>query len=283
MPYVNKELSQENLESRIAYGRRHLHKKVGGFWEFVNFTDEFHVDPTELGREHTLREEGTRLNEENIQQRPKLEGTKFHVAGWITYHNRIKNLIFYNEALPKKQQPRRPPKPWRRPNWSNQRWQEALDKWEASLPPKEEVIPKGNSMTQEYYCEHILPYYIDVINQARLQNSKHRGYSLVEDGDPSYGMRKAGLAAKMRIEAWITNIEHPSNSPDLNPIEGIWLYIKGKLRNEVWNSMDELKALIQRLWDEMDQEEVRSRIREMPGRCRRLVESGGLPIKSELW
>ena len=88
----------------------------------MNFTDEFHVDPTELGREHTLREEGTRLNKENIQRRLKLEGTKFHVASWITYHNRIKNLIFYNEALPKKQQPRRPSKPWRRPNWSNQRW-----------------------------------------------------------------------------------------------------------------------------------------------------------------
>ena len=60
-------------------------------------------------------------------------------------------------------------------------------------------------------------------------------------------MRKAGLVAKMRKEAWITNIEHPSNSPDLNSIEGIWLYIKGKLRKEVWSTMDELKALIQRL------------------------------------
>ena len=249
----------------------------------MKFTDEFHVDPAELGREHILREEGTRLNEENIQQRPKLKGTKFHVAGWVTYYDRIKKLIFYNEALPKEQQPRRSPKPWRRPNWSDARWQQALDKWEASLPPKEEVIPKGNSMTQEYYCEHILPHYINAINEARLESSKHRGISLVEDGDPSHGMRKAGLAAKMRKEAWITNIEHPSNSPDLNPIEGIWLYIKGKLRKEVWNTMDELKALIQKLWDDMDQEEIRSRIREMPDRCRRLIESGGQPIKSELW
>ena len=47
----------------------------------MKFTNEFHVDLAELGREHILREEGTRLNEENIQQRPKLEGTKFHVAG----------------------------------------------------------------------------------------------------------------------------------------------------------------------------------------------------------
>ena len=47
--------------------------------------------------------------------------------------------------------------------------------------------------------------------------------------------------------------------------------------------MDELKALIQKLWDDMDQEEIRSRIREMPDRYRRLIESGGQPIKSELW
>ena len=260
MLYMNKELSQKNLESHIVYGRRHLYKKVGDFQEFVNFTNEFHVDPTELGHEHTLREERTRLNKENIQQRLKLKRTKFHIASQITYHNRIKNLIFYNEALPKKQQPRRPSKPQQCPNWSNQHWQEALNKWEVSLPPKEEVIPKGNSITQEYYYKHILPYYIDVINQARLQNSKHCSYSLVENGDPSHSMRKASLAAKMRIEVQITNIEHPSNSPNLNSIKGIQLYIKRKLRNEVQNSMDKLKALIQRLQDEINQEEVRSRI-----------------------
>ena len=33
----------------------------------MNFTNEFHVDPTELECEHTLREEETRLNKENIQ------------------------------------------------------------------------------------------------------------------------------------------------------------------------------------------------------------------------
>ena len=43
----------------------------------------------------------------------------------------------------------------------------------------------------------------------------------MKDGDPSHGMRKASLVAKIRKEAWITNIEHLSNSPNLNPIEGI--------------------------------------------------------------
>ena len=47
----------------------------------MNFTNKFHVDPTKLEREHTLREERTRLNKENIQQRSKLKRIKFHVAG----------------------------------------------------------------------------------------------------------------------------------------------------------------------------------------------------------
>ena len=76
-------------------------------------------------------------------------------------------------------------------------------------------------MTQEYYVKHVQPHYIKAINAFRLQNSNYRGYYLVEDGDPSHGMRKLGLAAQQRTLNWITNIEHPSNSPDLNPIEGI--------------------------------------------------------------
>ena len=66
MPYMNKELSQENLKSRIIYGRRYLYKKIRGFQKFVNFTDKFHIDSTELEYEYTLREEGTRLNKKNI-------------------------------------------------------------------------------------------------------------------------------------------------------------------------------------------------------------------------
>ena len=31
MLYVNKKLSSENLKSQVAYGKRHMHKKVGGF------------------------------------------------------------------------------------------------------------------------------------------------------------------------------------------------------------------------------------------------------------
>ncbi|KAI4264580.1 MAG: hypothetical protein L6R35_007294 [Caloplaca aegaea] len=199
-----------------------------------------------MAQGHILREEGTRLDVENIQQRPKLKGVTLHVAGWVTWDYRIEKLIFYNEKsdLPRDQQPHPNYKPWKRPSWTEERYQQAIEDWEASKPPKEHVEAKGNSMNQEYYVKHVQPHYIKAINAFRLQNSKHRGFYLVEDGDPSHGMRKRGPAQRARDDNWITNIEHPSNSPDLNPIEGIWLILKERVRKRTWQSIVELKRIV---------------------------------------
>ena len=68
-----------------------------------------------------------------------------------------------------------------------------------------------------------------------------------------------------------------------NSSEGIWLILKERVRKHAWNSLRELKAIIQQVWAEIDQDEIRRRIDEMPWRCKQLIETGGLPIKSELW
>jgi hypothetical protein len=113
MPYVNKELKGYHLQNRVNYGKRHLGKTVNQFWRFVRFTDEFHIDLAAMGQGFILREQGTRYNAENIQQRPKLEGNKIHCAGWVTYDSKIKKLIFYNEQEEYEQQPPPPRKPRR--------------------------------------------------------------------------------------------------------------------------------------------------------------------------
>jgi hypothetical protein len=82
-------------------------------------------------------------------------------------------------------------------------------------------------MTQKYYTERLLPVYIEAIQKARLQDPGP--WLLQEDGDPSHGMRKQGLAHKLKQENWITNLKHPAQSPDLNPIEAIWNIIKQRL------------------------------------------------------
>jgi transposase len=96
-------------------------------------------------------------------------------------------------------------------------------------------------------------------------------------------MRKEGLAYKLKEENWIVNLKHPAQSPDLNPIEAIWNIIKQRLRRRIFYLDEEIKEALQEEWSKIIMTEVRKRISQMPGRCKRLIKNGGKPIKTALW
>jgi hypothetical protein len=106
---------------------------------------------------------------------------------------------------------------------------------------------------------------------------------LQEDNDPSHGTKKTGLAIFLKEANWIDSFVHPPQSPDLNPVEGIWNLLKQRACRRRWHSLDELKEILQDEWSKITMEEVRARIAEMPQRCQDLIKSGGGPIKSSLW
>ena len=114
MRYTRKRISQKNRHKRVEYAKEHEHKTVDGFWQFVYFTDEFHVDPSSIGAGYVLREEGTAEDSENIQERPAKEGNKLHVAGWVNWSNKCEQLEFYHDEEDTTVQPKRPRKPRRR-------------------------------------------------------------------------------------------------------------------------------------------------------------------------
>ena len=96
------------------------------------------------------------------------------------------------------------------------------------MPPPPTVQPKGNSMTQRYYSDNLLPVYLDAINHARLIHG--HDFFLVEDGDPSHGMKKRGVAQRKREAYKVENLVHPPSSPDLNPSEAAWNIFKQRIR-----------------------------------------------------
>ena len=151
-------------------------------------------------------------------------------------------------------------------------------------------------MTQKYYTERLLPTYVTAVQQVRLNDhsspSGTSNWMLQEDGDPSHGHKVQGLATTYREAHWVPLLNHPPpppppppppSSPDLNPQEGCWNILKQRVRRRGYNSLEELKLAIQTEWSAITMEEVRTRIAELPYRCRMLVETGGQAIRSARW
>ena len=82
--------------------------------------------------------------------------------------------------------------------------------------------------------------------------------------------------------------DHPPQSPDLNPIEGIWLLLKERLKQLYKDQLNEMtywefKRAVQRCWSLIELQEIRERIDEMPERCKQLIQQGGARIKGSKW
>jgi transposase len=281
MAYIGKDLSEKNLKERVEYGTEHLDDDIDGFWQYIIFSDEAHYDPSSIVQNEVLREEGHRYDPPNIQQRGGKTGVALYFAAWINWHAKAEQLEFYNDENTYTEKPKRPPKPRKTMYESLEDYNTRVLQWEAAKPHDKDVKPKGNAMTQLYYIKRLLPSYITAIQKLRVYGPGNPGNWLFqEDGDPSHGMRKPGLARKLKDSNWIANLKHPAQSPDLNPKEGIWNIIKQRTRRRIYHSTEELKAILQEEWSKVTMEEIRERIADMPRRCRLLVETGGAPIKS---
>jgi hypothetical protein len=66
-------------------------------------------------------------------------------------------------------------------------------------------------------------------------------------------------------------------------MEAIWNILKQRIQQRVFHTIEELKEVLQDEWSKISIEEVRARIKDMPRRCKSLVETGGLAIKTALW
>ena len=98
---------------------------------------------------------------------------------------------------------------------------------------------------QKYYIERLLLVYINVIQKARVYEAKELEVSqsrefveqqLQEDNNRSYSHKHSSKLAKehlprslatiLKEDNWISTLNHPPQSPDLNPIEGIQCILK---------------------------------------------------------
>jgi transposase len=76
-------------------------------------------------------------------------------------------------------------------------------------------------------------------------------------------------------------IKWPGNSPDLNPIENVWSWMKQKLRDSSAKNLDEWRREILELWNlRMDDiQYLKSLVKSMPRRLQEVIDREGWTTK----
>lgn len=72
----------------------------------------------------------------------------------------------------------------------------------------------------------------------------------------------------------------PPQSPDLNPIENVWLGLTNHVKRRIFNipTIDDLKQELC-AWNNLSKSYLRSLYSSLPIRCRRVIESKGFITK----
>jgi len=85
------------------------------------------------------------------------------------------------------------------------------------------------------------------------------------------------VCISMKQELGMICHQHPPNSPDLNPIEHIWAYIKDVLKWEYPHvtSKEEIKWIVLKIWNEFEDGQWNYLIKSMIDRIEAVIEAKG--------
>jgi hypothetical protein len=73
-------------------------KSIKDFWDQIAFKDEAYIDLNSLAQGYIF-EHKKRYNNKNLKQRPPKEDITFYMPGWVLWHIKAENLVFYNNVL----------------------------------------------------------------------------------------------------------------------------------------------------------------------------------------
>jgi len=121
------------------------------------------------------------------------------------------------------------------------------------------------------YGEILRQYIPEIITQRNIRHP-----ILQEDNSAVHRSRHA---TEVKAGLGIETLEWPSYSPDLNPTEGIWAYLKDRVRRRLPQSLVGLEAICLQEWRRIPLVVIENTIRSLPQRLVALAGAGGTYIK----
>ena len=126
-------------------------------------------------------------------------------------------------------------------------------------------IPKKVTMRGDSYLRvldhHMLPFW-------NIRRCNH----FMQDSDPVHRPR---VVKKWLKDNHVPVLECPRNSPDLNPIENAWNYMKNKVQEAHSNNIQTLKEVLMKLWVPIYAEYFRKFVESMPNILHNVIKAKG--------
>jgi transposase len=120
--------------------------------------------------------------------------------------------------------------------------------------------------------------FVDLVYDKELETYyfSHRDQAapiLMEDGAP---IHRAATSRLWREQRGMEKLQWPAQSPDLNPIENLWMHGKDEVQNKVRpNNKEEMWQAVKQAWDAVSQERIAKLVRSMPDRIRAVIKAEG--------
>jgi DDE superfamily endonuclease len=129
------------------------------------------------------------------------------------------------------------------------------------------------SISSTSYREHVVPLVYNLIQQHVQETGEE--LILMQDNAPSHMARatREDLRARGIIyDKW------PSFSPDLNPIEAVWNWMKDWIQNRYDDGLTDshdVREAVREAWKAVPEQYLQDLIESMPARCRAVIEADG--------
>jgi hypothetical protein len=102
-----------------------------------------------------------------------------------------------------------------------------------------------------------------------------RRFTFQQDGAPAH---KHGLTqeyCRTHFPDFISYVQWPPASPDINPIENVWAILKERACAEPHADVESLKRALEREWAALSQREINRIIDAWPGRLAAMIRARG--------